>query len=144
MFLYFFALPGAASFPRAGRDTGDVRNTVEKTRDSGVVYNDASGSRVVISGAGRIPDNTAQGKLLARRAALTDARRNLLALRHRLLKDPRFKSQSSVHSVSGRLSGPSQTIRSERVEGGLFFLELDMRLDDLLNTAFDENFFVLQ
>ncbi|MDR1873863.1 MAG: hypothetical protein LBQ90_02455 [Synergistaceae bacterium] len=146
-FLYFFALPDrAASSPLVSKETGgdvrntdvrniDVRNIVEKTRDSGVIYNNVSGSRVVVSGTGRISENTAQGRLLARRAALTDARRNLLVLRQKLLKDPRFKSSGAV---SGTLVAPSQAIRSERVEGGLFFLELDVRLDELLNTAFDE------
>ena len=76
-------------------------------------------------GVGRIPEDTAQGRLLARRAALTDARRNLLLLRQKLVDgkfDPRY--------VSGRIAEVS--IHSERVEGDLYFLKVDVPLDRLM------------
>ncbi len=76
-------------------------------------------------GVGRIPEDTAQGRLLARRAALTDARRNLLLLRQRLV-DGKF----DPGSVSGRIAEVS--IHSERVEGDLYFLKVDVPLDRLM------------
>jgi hypothetical protein len=96
----------------------------------------AAENRVVASGVGRILENTGQGKLLARRAALTDARRNLLELRQKLLGDPVFKS--GTRRVSGRVVAPN--VYSERIEGDLYFLETDVPLDSLLETGWEESF----
>jgi hypothetical protein len=86
-------------------------------------------------GIGRILEDTDQGKLLARRAALTDARRNLLELRQKLLGDPVFKSGS-------RLSGPiaAPDVHSEGIEDDLYFLEIDVPLDSLLEAGWEESF----
>ena len=75
------------------------------------------------AGVGRITEDTPQGRLLGRRAALTDARRNLLILRRELL-------QGQGHSVSGRIAGVR--IHSERVENNLYFLQVDIPLDELM------------
>ncbi|MDR1379835.1 MAG: hypothetical protein LBJ36_12420 [Synergistaceae bacterium] len=95
----------------------------------------AAENRVSASGTARILDNTDQGKLLARRAALTDARRNLIELRRKLLGDPVFKSGARF---SGRVVVPD--VYSERIEGDLYFLEIDMPLDSLLEVGWEESF----
>lgn len=86
-------------------------------------------NRVTATGRGRLVGSGAQGRLLARRAAVTDARRNLLLLRERLLTvDPTATRRGST--VSGRVRATA--IRSERTEGAFYLLELEMPLDELL------------
>ena len=83
------------------------------------------------AGVGKIPDDTAQGKLLGRRAALTDARRNLLILRQKLLNDDRFSEKDiKKFKVSGRIAGV--VIHSERIKNNLYFLQVDIPLDKLM------------
>jgi hypothetical protein len=96
-------------------------------------------NRVSTSGVGRIVEDTAQGRSLARRAALTDARRNLLELRQKLLGEPIFKFES--RSVSGHIIAPS--IRSERIEGDFYHIDLDIKLEELLKTDLDKEIFIL-
>ena len=86
-------------------------------------------------------EDTAQGKLLSRRAAITDARRQLLVQRQKLLGDPRFQSNRGTTNVSGFLTG-TQRIGSEGVKNGVYFVEMEMRLDELLHSQFDEDRFV--
>lgn len=76
-------------------------------------------------GVGRIPEDTAQGRLLGRRAALTDARRNLLVLRQKLL-DGKF----DVRSVSGKIA--EVRIYSEKTDGALYYLKVDVPLYRLM------------
>ena len=92
------------------------------------LYADWQGNRAFIQGMGRVVQNTAQGRLLARRAALTDARRGLLLLRRRILADPELRARALW------LAGPVPPVRilSERIEGGLYFLEVETALSRLL------------
>ncbi|MCL1875451.1 MAG: hypothetical protein FWF87_04230 [Synergistaceae bacterium] len=83
------------------------------------------------SGVARIPEDTPQGRLLGRRGALTDARRNLLILRKKLLKDPNFDGENAKkNSVSGKIAGV--VIHSERINNNLYFLQVDIPLDKLM------------
>jgi hypothetical protein len=125
-FLYFFAI-----LPR------QTDASISDARDSTKVY--MAENRVSTSGVGRIVENTAQGRALARRAALTDARRNLLELRQKLLGEPIFKFGS--RTVSGHIIAPN--IRSERIEGDFYHLDLDVELEELLETNLDEEVFSL-
>ncbi|MDR3230932.1 MAG: hypothetical protein LBT65_05800 [Synergistaceae bacterium] len=140
--LYAFAMPRvseseARSAEGAGGHEAPLRDTLEAWARDLEDSAGADGNRVSASGRGRIAENTPQGRLLARRAALTDARRNLLLMRQNYLNDPKSRG---VRSVSGRLAAPSQKIREERVAGDFYLLEIDVRLDELLRTDFDENF----
>ena len=123
--------------PNTGKTTNteaELARRLEKLgMPKGSVGIDIASNRVWASGVGRIADDTAQEKILARRAALLDARRNLLALRQELQKT-NYKSGF----VSGRITGKTQTINSERTEGGLYFLEVEMSIDELMRTDFDE------
>ncbi|MDR1622518.1 MAG: hypothetical protein LBS00_09105 [Synergistaceae bacterium] len=107
------------------------------TRDSTKVY--MAENRVSTSGVGRIVDDTSQGRLLAKRAALVDARRKLLELRHKLLGEPIL--QFGSRSVSGHVIAPQ--IRSERVRENLYFIDIDVELEELLKTDLDEEIFAL-
>jgi hypothetical protein len=80
------------------------------------------------AGVGRIPEDTAQGKLIGRRGALTDARRNLLILRQKLLNDDSFSGKK--YSISGKIAGV--VIHSERIKNNLYFLQVDIPLDKLM------------
>ena len=139
-FLYFFAIPPRktdASISETPKEA--LRETTWDllTRDSTKVY--MTENCVSTTGVGRIAENTAQGKLLARRAALTDARRNLLELRQKLLGEPVFKFGS--RTVSGHILTPN--IHSERIEGDLYHLGIDIELEELLKTNLDEEVFVI-
>ena len=85
------------------------------------------------AGVGRILEDTAQGRLLGRRGALTDARRNLLILRQKLLNDNNFNSKRN--SVSGRIAGV--VIHSEKIKNNLYFLQVDIPLDKLMEGEID-------
>ena len=110
-------------------DTNDLKTM---TVDSGKAYQ--KGNFAVASGVGRIREDTAQERLLARRAALLDARRNLLVLRRKLLED----SRSAPVSLSGHVA--AHKVSAERVEGNLYFLEVEVPLDELLKADFTINF----
>ena len=112
----------------------DVKNLRAMTRDSGVAY--PKENLAVASGVGWIKEDTAQGRLLARRAALLDARRNLLALRRKL-----FDKSHSATGVSGHIA--AHQIRKERIEGDLYFMEIEAPLDELLKPDFSAKFFML-
>lgn len=85
-------------------------------------------NRAFVRGVGRIVQDTAQGRLLARRAALTDARRGLLLLRRRILADSALRQRALW--LAGRV--PPVQILSERIEGGLYFIEVEAGLSRLL------------
>jgi hypothetical protein len=146
VFLYFFAIlprqtDASTSEAREAREAkADVKGetTLELlTRDSTKVY--MAENRVSTSGVGRIVDDTSQGRLLAKRAALVDARRKLLELRHKLLGEPIL--QFGSRSVSGHVIAPQ--IRSERVRENLYFIDIDVELEELLKTDLDEEIFAL-
>ena len=126
VFLYPRVLPGLV-----GRSSGDVRTAVRKLAAkreySGKIRVTDSG--IVAAGIGRIEPNTAQGRLLARRAALADARRNLLTLR----KDFGGESApSGSRSISGSIG--RHGVSSESVEGNFYKLELEMSFEDWLSS----------
>lgn len=75
-------------------------------------------------GIGRILDNTSQGKLLGRRAALTDARRNLLILRQELL------GKKGNYNVSGKIS--QVRVHSEHSDEKFYYLKVSVPLDILM------------
>ena len=106
----------------------------EMTRDSGIAYPDEN--RAVASGVGLIKEDNAQEIFLARRAALLDARRNLLALRRKLLDG------SAPRNLSGHVF--AHKVFGERVEGNLYFLEVEVSIDALLHPDFRNSFFILQ
>lgn len=85
-------------------------------------------NRAFVRGVGRVVQSTAQGRLLARRAALTDARRGLLSLRQHILADPELRGRALW------LAGPVPPVRilTERIEGGLYFIEVETALSRLL------------
>lgn len=104
--------------PEAPRDPGipETANSGFLLREQGIATAD---------GVGRIPEDTAQGRLLGRRAALTDARRNLLLLRQKLL-DGTFDGRS----VSGKIA--EVRIHSEKTDGALYYLKVDVPLSRLM------------
>ena len=85
-------------------------------------------------GVGTSPGAYADGRTTedltcAGAAALTDARRGLLLLRGHILEDPALRERTLW------LSGPVPPVRilSERIEGGLYFIEVETALSRLLN-----------
>lgn len=100
-----------------------VKGMVLDTQSSGYVLHEQGVATA--EGTGRIPEDTAQGRLLGRRAALTDARRNLLILRQKLLR-----GKFDARSVSGKIA--EVRIHSEKMDGGLYFLKVDVPLNRLM------------
>jgi len=129
VFLYHRVLPGAAGGP------GDIKAAVgELAARSGYserIYVTDRG--IVASGTGRVAEDTSQGRLLARRAALSDARRNLLALRKLYGRTDLIASPSEVSGRTG-----SHGVRSERVEGGLYTVEVEIPFEEWLSSEIYE------
>ena len=141
MFLYPFAVPRETHAESRVTEAWALDVRGKETAELGVRNPEASRvyvseNRVVASGMGRITENTAQGRLLARRAALVDARRNLLVLQRKLLRDSVF--QLGTRSVSGHIT--ARDIHSERIEGDFYFLAVDISLDELLKSNIEEDF----
>jgi len=120
-------------------DTGLAFNAEARIKEAEAKTRTA-GNKISVTGVGRVMDDTAQGKLLGRRAAITDARRKLLIQRQQLLGDPRFQTNHGTTNVSGFLTG-TQKINSEGVRNGIYFIEIEMRLSELLHSKFDEDRF---
>ncbi|MDR1472913.1 MAG: hypothetical protein LBS75_10370 [Synergistaceae bacterium] len=83
---------------------------------------------IAATGNGEILNDTAQGRLLAKRAALTDARRNLLMLRHDAMNG------EPSRGASGRIG--THRVTSERAFGGTYEVEVEMSLDEWLSSDF--------
>lgn len=117
--------PGLAA-PLAEPVPATTEDLLQMTEES--LYADWQENRAFVRGVGRVVQNTAQGRLLARRAALTDARRGLLSLRQRILADPELRGRALW------LAGPVPPVRilTERIEGGLYFIEVETALSRLL------------
>ena len=117
--------PGLAT-PLAEPVPATTEDLLRMTEES--LYADWQENRAFVQGVGRIAQSTAQGRLLARRAALTDARRGLLLLRRRILADPELRGRALW------LAGPVPPVRilTERIEGGLYFIEVETALSRLL------------
>ena len=99
-----------------------------------------NGNIISVTGVWRVMEASAQGRLLARRAAITDARRKLLIQRQALLGDPRFQTNRGTANVSGFLAG-THIIKNEGVMNGVYFVELEMHIDELLHSGFNEERF---
>lgn len=117
--------PGLAA-PLAEPVPATTEDLLQMTEES--LYADWQENRAFVRGVGRVVQDTAQGRLLARRAALTDARRGLLSLRQRILADPELRGRALW------LAGPVPPVRilTERIEGGLYFIEVETALSRLL------------
>lgn len=117
--------PGLAA-PLAEPVPATMEDLLQMTEES--LYADWQENRAFVRGVGRVVQDTAQGRLLARRAALTDARRGLLSLRQRILADPELRGRALW------LAGPVPPVRilTERIEGGLYFIEVETALSRLL------------
>ena len=117
--------PGLAT-PLAEPVPATTEDLLQMTEES--LYADWQENRAFVRGVGRVVQSTAQGRLLARRAALTDARRGLLSLRQHILADPELRGRALW------LAGPVPPVRilTERIEGGLYFIEVETALSRLL------------
>ena len=80
-----------------------------------------------VRGVGKITQNDTQGLIIARRAAINDARRGLLILRRGILEGKPL----SPESVSGNV--PALTILSEETGDGLYFVDIEVSLSELLD-----------
>ena len=120
-------LAGRAAAQLAEPVQASTEDLLQMTEES--LYADWEENRAFVRGVGRVVQDTAQGRLLARRAALTDARRGLLLLRGHILEDPALRERTLW------LSGPVPPVRilSERIEDGLYFIEVETALSRLLN-----------
>lgn len=101
---------------------------LQLTRES--LNADWQNNTAYVRGVGRISQDDAQGLLLARRAALTDARRGLLFLREKILS-----SEYKQNLKSSRLSGyvPPLRILSETIDDELYFVEVEADLSLLIS-----------
>ena len=115
---YVFLTPALSG----GEPIGSVNSLRAMTQYSGRAY--PNRNLAVASGVGLIREDSTQGRLLARRAALLDARRNLIALQRELLNG------SSPRDLSGHVA--AHKVVGERVEGNLYFLDVEAPLDALL------------
>ncbi|MBR1438459.1 MAG: hypothetical protein IJ587_07975 [Synergistaceae bacterium] len=114
-FLYF--LPANAEY-----SSDDLlRMTVES------LSYDVGSDRAFVCGVGKISGNDPIGTYSARRTALTDAQRGLLILK-RSIKEGR---PPKIQNVSGFV--PPLKILSEKIMNGLYFIEAEVSLSELMN-----------
>ncbi|NLL37006.1 MAG: hypothetical protein GX256_05745 [Fretibacterium sp.] len=93
------------------------------------LYANWEANRAHARGVGRVTKAGSQGLLLARRAALLDAERNLLLLRAHILKDPALNRR--IVTLSGKIPPPVTSL-GDFVENGLCFLDIEVPLSSLL------------
>ncbi|MBQ6773865.1 MAG: hypothetical protein IJP48_07390 [Synergistaceae bacterium] len=91
---------------------------------------DFANNTAYVRGVGVIHDNNAHGKLLARRAALTDARRGLLILKHEIESGKKFTSGRI--KTSGHVPALKILSESQNQEQNLYFVEVQAALSELL------------
>lgn len=89
---------------------------------------DVNNNTAYVRGVGRIADNSPSSILLARRAALVDAQRGLLLLK----KNIDSKKFSGVKNISGHV--PPLRLLSESTRDGLYFVEVEAALSDLMSS----------
>ena len=82
-----------------------------------------------VRGVSLLKTSNPQGIFLARRGALTDARRGLLILRHRLLKS---KSQEKISNIEISGNVPPLKMLSEGISNDVYFVEVQVLLTELL------------
>ena len=85
-----------------------------------------------VRGVGKITQEGSVGVFLARRTAIADARRGLLILKRSLEE----KRPPRMDSVSGHV--PGIKVKSEFMRGGLYFVEAEVRLSELLGHKADD------
>ena len=114
-------LLGAAA--HGGRRAPTTEELLRMTRES--LRADWARDRAFVRGVGRITREGPVGRVIARRAALTDARRGLLLLRESILNDS---------GDDGAVSGwtPPMTLLAEGARGELYFVEVEASLSALL------------
>ena len=120
------ALAAVLALCLAGRATAQLAEPVQASTEDLLqmteesLYADWEENRAFVRGVGRVVQDTAQGRLLARR---------LLLLRGHILEDPALRERTLW------LSGPVPPVRilSERIEDGLYFIEVETALSRLLN-----------
>ena len=118
--------------------TAELKSGEHQVSDLHKLYDTQNSGRVLwgrntatAAGVARMAEDTPQGRLLGRRGALTDARRNLLILREKLLNEPKSGwKDTRRQSVSGKIA--EVVIHSERVKNDLYFLQVDVALEKLM------------
>jgi len=136
-FVITLVLAAAVFCPRAAlavtQDEVDAiwknNGAVEGVQEFRFGYVDWRGGSVTVEGREPLRGSSPSAKLLARRAAVTDARRNLLLLLYEIRYGLPEKLQSI--EISGEIG--ETHIDSERIQGGEFIVELTVPLDVLLN-----------
>ena len=132
----FILPPEVSATFRKGTGTSISQNALESVPEARANIRWSDGLATV-TGRGRIAEEGAQGRALARRAALTDARRNFLVLRERLSRGDSNAGRHRTTVVSGKVR--ASEVHSERIEGSFYILELDVPLDDLVKQGYIEN-----
>ncbi|MDR1965385.1 MAG: hypothetical protein LBQ36_01630 [Synergistaceae bacterium] len=130
----FLAGSGALLYARAASSAAEgsvdvaaaVRRLASEKKYLAKIYVTDGG--IVARGTGRIAGNAAQARLLARRAALADARRNLVEFRSDFLRDPAGKG--APRAVSGRVG--RHGLLSAGVDGDTYRVEIEIALDEWL------------
>jgi len=123
MSFFFVSLIIGLAFAFYGRLAADERGSVryEAVETEGLAQ--AQTDKIVTAaGVGKITENTQFGRMMARRAALTDARRNMLT-----------EARKIKGGVGGNVSGyvGSHSIISERIDGNLYKVEIEALLENL-------------
>ena len=95
---------------------------------------DFANNTAYVRGVGVINNNNAQGKLLARRAALTDARRGLLLLRREIISGEKFTSGRI--NISGHVPELKILSESQNQDQNLYFVEVQAALSELLRNKY--------
>ncbi|GHV30315.1 hypothetical protein FACS1894167_10950 [Synergistales bacterium] len=127
--IFFLAGIGVFSYSRVsmGMTERQRQETAPVSKDSAAKEDDkekayVTDHSIIAYGTAPIRNNTAQGRALARRAAVTDARRNILLLR------PNMRNSSFFSGVNASGSIGAHGIRSERAEGNMYKVEIEMPL----------------
>lgn len=131
-----FVLPPEVGAALRGKNEKATEQTVRESIPEARANVRWSDNIATVTGRGRVNEESAQGRALARRAALLDAQRNLLLLRERLLSDKSYEYRRRI-TVSGKIK--ASKIHSERRDGSFYLLELDIGLDDLMRQGCVEN-----
>ncbi|MDR1944356.1 MAG: hypothetical protein LBQ19_05990 [Synergistaceae bacterium] len=125
--LYLSATPSSAE---TAADIGAaVRELASEGKYQSKIYVTENG--IVAHGAGRIEGNAPRARLLARRAALTDARRNLLEFRRDFLRETYHRD--GTRGVYGRIGRHS--LRAAGIDGNSYKVEIEMTLDEWLTSV---------
>lgn len=130
--LTLFSCAQAGEFKKSEKTAEELRQMTQEN-----LYADWASNRAFAQGVGRIKADTAQARLLARRAALVDAQRNLLLLRKKIYEVP--KERAKIEELSGAV--PPLRITGERMEEGLYFMDVEASLSNLLGKKFDKKQF---